>query len=363
VSSPADELMAGMGLEFAGVPVTQGDETAASAGGSPDDSEGEAAAADATTGEVPTSATESTEGESETAPADEDEPEMETGEDGTSVLGKYEQSVVEALKSNPDTKGYAKRVAKAFELAVSRREALAAKESELAERDESLKQLEARLQEAAEASTVAPAGPLAHLSTPDALANEVTKAAQFLEWVENTPDAADSYQDTAQATAQEQLDYWKRYALRVLKHQSAQAKVLEEREKVRAEVKKQRPTLFDARHEESKVLQDFYKSDPRTRSDFDQWIADAIRGRQIREQAAKGLSVVKPAGKEVAAAVVKKPVSKADLPKPSEVRGLPVQKAGASPREQVEAKLKQHGGVTFDEMADAGMLGRHMAAA
>lgn len=184
------------------------------------------------------------------------------------MLGKYEQSVVEALKSNPDFKGYAKRIAKAFELAVARREALAAKEGELAQRDETVKELEARLQETAEQVTRAPAGPLSHLTDKEALTAEVAKAAEYLEWVKSDPNAVDRYQDTEEATAQQQLDYWQNYALRVLKHQGTQAAVLEEREKVRAEVKKQRPTLFDARHEENKLLTGFYKSDPRNRAEF-----------------------------------------------------------------------------------------------
>ena len=294
------------------------------------------------------------------AKAAEDEPEAAFDEDGTPVLGKYEQSVVDALKSNPDFKGFAKRIAKSFELAVSRREALAAKEAELAQKDETLKEMEARLQETADKATVIASGPLAHLSDKALLQAEVAKCAEYLDWVEDNPDAAEHYRDTEQATAQQQLDYWKRYARNVLKHQGAQAKVLEEREAARAEVKKQRPTLFDAKHPENKLLMDFYKSDPRTRADFDQLIADALRGRQLRETAAKSTGPVK-AVADGAKAAEKKPVSKADLPKPREVSGLPLQKGGTSARETVAAKLKQQGGATFDEMADAGLLSKQAA--
>ena len=346
--------MAGMGLEFAGVPEKQGDETGSSA-----ESHVLADAATEEQEQKTEPAPEETTEQTEAAEA-EDEPEAEIGEDGAPVLGKYEQSVVDALKSNPDFKGYAKRIAKAFELAVERREALKAKDGELAQKDETLKELEARLQETAEQVTRAPSGPLSHLTDKAALTAEVAKAAEYLEWVRNDPNAVDRYQDTEEATAQQQLDYWQNYALRVLKHQGQHAAVLEEREKVRAEVKKQRPTLFDARHEENKLLMGFYKSDPRTRADFDQWIADAMRGRQLREQAAKSPNHVKSV--ESAKAAEKKTVSKADLPQPKTVSPLPVTKAGTSVREAVDAKLKQQGSVTFDEMADAGMLSRLAAA-
>lgn len=276
------------------------------------------------------------------------------------VLGSYEQSVVDALKSHDDLKPHAKRVAKAFELAVARREALAAKESELAAKDETLKEMEARLQETADKATVSPAGPLAHLPDKAALQAEVTKCVEYLDWVEENPDAVDHYKDTPEATAQQQLDYWRRYARNVLKHQGEQAKVLDEREAARAEVKKQRPTLFDAKHPESRLLMDFYKSDPRTRADFDQLIADALRGRQLRETAAKSPGPVK-AMAEGAKAAEKKTVSKADLPKPKAVSALTLVKSGVDPRETVTAKLKQQGGATFDEMADAGLLGKQAA--
>jgi len=354
-SSLADDLMAGMGLTFAGVPDATGDETESYAQA---DKAGEKDQEQKPQAEP---ATDEPTDEAEAAKA-EDEPEATFSEDGEPVLGSYEQSVVEALKSNPDFKGYAKRVAKAFELAVARREALAAKDGELAQKDETVKELEARLQETADNATMAPSGPLAHLPDKAALQAEVAKCADFLDWAESTPDAADAYKDTEQATAQQQLDYWKRYALNVLKNQAAQSKVFDERETVRAEVKKQRPTLFDARHAENKLLTDLYRSDPRTRADFDQWIADALRGRQLREQAAKSQapgSLSRTATE--AKAPEKKTVSKADLPRVKEVSALPLQKGGASPRESVEAKLKQHGGISFDEMADAGLLSRQAA--
>ena len=331
-----------MGVSFVGVP-DGGEETK-----TPETDE-------ATADEVVTDAEEEQEATEEAdGAADEAEPEADADAE-TPKLGRYEQSVVSALESNPDFKPMAKRVAKAFELAVQRRELLAVKDGELAAKDEELKGLETRLQETAEKITTAPAGPLAHLADEAALAAEVTKCVDFLDWVQNTEDAAAHYKDTATATAEEQLEASKRYALNVLKNQDAQRKVLKSREAVRAEVKKQRPTLFDTKHEDHKLLTDCYQSDPRTRADFDQIIADSIRGRAIREAAAKAA----PAKSAPAAtAPVKKAVSKADLPTSKEVSSLPVSRAGVSAHDVVTAKLKQGERIGFDEMSDAGFLGR-----
>jgi hypothetical protein len=336
-----DELMAGMGVSFVGVPDVGGETT------TPETDE---ATADevVTEDEEEQEATEEAEGEAEAEPDADADAE-------TPKLGRYEQSVVAALESNPDFKPMAKRVAKAFELAVQRRELLAVKDGELAAKDEELKGLETRLQETAEKNTTAPAGPLAHLADEAALAAEVTKCVDFLDWVQNTEDAAAHYKDTATATAEEQLEASKRYALNVLKNQDAQRKVLKTREAVRAEVKKQRPTLFDTKHEDHKLLTDCYQSDPRTRADFDQIIADSIRGRAIREAAAKAAPVK---SAPAATAPVKKVVSKADLPTSKEVSSLPVSRAGVSAHDVVTAKLKQGERIGFDEMSDAGFLGR-----
>lgn len=353
MSSSADDLMAGMGLTFTGVPDSPGDKPDSSTQAeTPGDKEQEQQG-EQSEGET------ASEGEAEADKA-QDEPEVNFSEDGAPVLGSYEQSVVDALKSHDDLKPHAKRIAKAFELAVSRREALAAKETELAQKDETIKDMEARLQETADKATLAPSGPLAHLSDKAALQAEVAKCADYLDWVEDNPDAVEHYQDTEKATAQQQLDYWKRYARNVLKHQGEQARVLEEREKIRAEVKKQRPTLFDVKHPENQILTDLYKSDPRTRADFDQLVADALRGRQLRETAAKSPGPVK-AAETGARAAEKKTATKADLPKPKQVSDLVLQRSGVSARETVEAKARQQGGATFDEMVDAGLLSKQAA--
>ena len=193
--------MAGMGVTFVGVP-DSGDETRSI---SDDDAAAEAEAEESTAEqETDEQAAEDTDTEAEA-----DEAEADGEDESEGKLGSYEQSVVDALKSNPDFKGVAKRVAKAFELSVTRRELLKEKDSELAAKEETVKELEARLQETAERVTVAPAGPLAHLADEQALADEVKKCVDFLAWVQETPDPASHYQDTESRTAEEQLESYK----------------------------------------------------------------------------------------------------------------------------------------------------------
>lgn len=345
--------MAGMGVTFVGVPDGGGDETR-----SPKEDEAEAKAE---AEKSPEEQEQQQDHESEDQPesdAEADEADAAAQDESEEPqLGSYEQSVVEALKSNPEFKGYAKRVAKAFELSVSRREALKAKESELAAVSETVKELEARLQATAEQAASAPAGPLAHLADEQALTEEVKKCVDFLAWVENTDDPAAFYKDTDTASAEEQLAANKRYALHVLQHQDQQSKVLKERQAVRDEVKKQRPTLFDPKHDDHKLFMDLYKSDPRQRSDFDQLIADALRGRAIREAAKAPVKEAPPAK----AAIPVKKVSKADLPQPRSASTLPVRGGGLSDADAVTAKLKSGGRISFDELADSGALSRRAA--
>lgn len=352
-ASDMDALMAGMGVSFVGVP-DGGDETRSpqedddEANAEADNSEEEQEQQDDDPGSDADS--------NEDADADEADADNANSEEEPK-LGRYEASVVKALESHPDFKSVAKRVAKAFELAVSRREALQAKESELATQAETVKELETRLQETAEKVTVAPAGPLAHLADEQALTEEVKKCVDFLAWVNSTDDPASHYKDTDTATAEDQLAAHHRYALHVLKNQDAQSKVLKERQAVRAEVKKQRPTLFDVKHDDHKLLSELYKADPRSRADFDQLIADALRGRQIREAAAKA-----PAKDATAKpALLVKKVSKDDLPRPKSTSTLPVRGGGLSDQDVVTTKLKTGGRISFDEMADAGLMSRRVA--
>lgn len=338
--------MAGMGVSFVGVP-DLGDETRST---EDDDAPAQADAEESTAEqESDEQAADDTDTDAEA-----DEAEAEEEYKSESKLGSYEQSVVEALKSNPSTKGYAKRVAKAFELSVTRRELLEEKDNELAAKEETVKELEARLQETAERVTVAPAGPLAHLADEQALADEVTKCVNFLKWVKITPDPASHYKDTETHTAEELVELYKDYALNVLGNQKEQADVIKRRQAVRAEVKTQRATLFDPKHADHQFLTELYRSDPRTRQDFDQLIADALRGRAIREAAAKApakASAAAPA-KEV------KKVSKADLPQPRSASTLPIRGGGQSNADTVKAKLASGGRVSFDEMADSGAMSR-----
>ncbi len=344
--------MAGMGVTFVGVP-DGGDET-----DSPQAEASEAAAEDTETPGETEQDSDPAEAENADEP-DADEAAEEVADEAESKLGSYEQSVVDSLKSHPDFKGVAKRVAKAFELSVSRREALKEKESELAAKETTVKELEARLQETAEKVAAAPAGPLAHLADEQALSGEVEKCVEFLKWVKNTPDAASHYRDTADQTAEEQLEANQRYALYVLENQGKQREVLKQRQTIRAEVKQQRRTLFDPRHEDHRTLTELYQSDPRTRSDFDQWIADALRGRQIREAAAKAPAKESPAAKAPLKEVKK--VSKADLPAPKTVSSLPLRGGVLGDAEKAAAKLKQGGRLSFDEMADSGLMSRRVA--
>ena len=133
-----------------------------------------------------------------------------------------------------------------------------------------------------------PPSPLAWFTTEESLEKENDAVLAFMERSEK-PDFAESYKDfDAESGQSAQFENDKAYARHFLKHQKAHAQVLKTRHETTEAVKKAAPALFDGKSEQAKERAALYQSDPRTRPDFDQLIADALRGRQVREEEAKG---------------------------------------------------------------------------
>jgi len=183
-----------------------------------------------------------------------------------------------------------KRLKKNAEQKKELREQLKTRETELAAERTKAADAEARL---VEKFTAAPSGPLAHLDTPEKLKTAAEQAAGFMRWETTRPDFEKYYQDdpdtvpeNLRRTAEQKCQDDKADQLRVLTHHAEQAEILNKRSATRETLKKEKPELFNPAHEAGKDRLDLYASDPRTRADFDQLIADAQRGRLIREEEA-----------------------------------------------------------------------------
>ena len=217
---------------------------------------------------------------------------------------------------------------------------------------------------AANAKAPAPSGPLAKFETPEALAAEHAEVISFLEWA-HKPEAVDRYVHLGEG-AEAKLEEDRAYALNFLKHKDAQGKILTERSEKREAVRKALPALFDGKSPESQERAAFYAVDPRTRADYDQWIADALQGKRDREDAAAGkirinridLAAAKANGAAGAAAAAKAKDQKTPpvFTPPGRSGPVPVRTAEQPDAAAAFKTRAAKEGVTADEMMDAGIL-------
>ena len=201
--------------------------------------------------------------------------------------------------------------------------------------------------------------PLAHLDTPEKLDAEHEAVLRFLDDCEERPDETlQRFTDDAQFTAEQKLLNTKAWCRQFLKHQKAHADVLARKQSTLEEVKKTHPALFDLRTEEGKQRAALYAADPRTLPDWEQFIADAMRGRRERlaASAGKGKS---PRGEPAAAKANGKTNGKVPpvyTPPVAAARAPITPTTATDARSGVLTKAGQRGGVSMDEMLDAGVF-------
>lgn len=136
-----------------------------------------------------------------------------------------------------------------------------------------------------------PPSPLAQFDTEESLQKENDAVLAFLDFAEK-PEAIESYKDFDPETGKStQFENDKAYAKFFLKNQKAHLQTLKERLEIAASVRKNVPELFDGKSEKAKERAALYQSDPRTRADYDQLIADAQLGRQYRKEIEAGKKV------------------------------------------------------------------------
>lgn len=212
-----------------------------------------------------------------------------------------------------------------------------------------------------------PPSPLAHLDTADKLGAEVKRAAEFLKWTESTQDPSSIYKDDDAGTADEKLARDRAYALHVIEHQLDQQEVIRKREESVKAARQTRPEMFDAKTDDGKFLGELVRSDPRTRPDFYQLVADALRGRRDREDEASGkfkiqridLAAAKAAGAK--GAQVKAAEAKGSKVPPKYVPPVTASPApvrpdtGQSTQQSVWEKSRK-GAVDLEEMLTAGAI-------
>jgi hypothetical protein len=236
--------------------------------------------------------------------------------------------------------------------------------SKNSEQKKALKQEVATLKEKAEAAekaladaaanvpTLLPPSPLAHIDTLEALETESANVVAFMK-AAKASDFVTKYKDYDELTeTSATFEQNQAYAMMFLEHQNAHAKTILTKKETREEVKKANPALFDGKSDESKERVKLYASDPRTLPDYDQFIADAIAGRNQRLEKAKAPAPKPEAPKKANGTPAKEAPPKYTLPP---ARSPVTPSNVVTPREAVFAKART-GGISIDEMMDAGVI-------
>ena len=210
---------------------------------------------------------------------------------------------------------------------------------------------------AATVPTILPPSPLAHLDTPEALESESEKVVNFMK-AAKAPDFVTKYKDYDEDTGTSAtFDQNQAYALFFLENQNAHAKTLTTKKETTEAVRKANPTLFDGKSAESAERRKLYLNDPRTLPDYDQFIADALAGRNARLAKAK-------APEQKTEPVTAKPKTNGSSAKeappvytlPAASRSLATSDSVPDARAVVMAKSRTKTGVSLEEMMDAGAI-------
>lgn len=250
-------------------------------------------------------------------------------------------------KATPDWVG--KRLSKLQEQKRDLRGQVTAKDAELAEAREQLTKVSDLVQKPAGSSA------LGEFDTLEKLYEKHATVASYLEWADSPEGKAAIEGDTSGAT-ETRIGQSRAYALKFLKHFPAQEKTLKNNASTSEAVRKANPEMFDGKSAESLHRLEVYSTDPRSRADFDQILADASYGRKMKATAkAAGEKAAATKAKAAAGVVPGKPATP-PVPTAAATRSPVLPGDGASIKDQVLSKSKTKEGATVDEMMDAGVF-------
>lgn len=280
-------------------------------------------------------------GDTVAAAADED-PEAADEQEHEQDLEKLKDT-----KATPDWVG--KRLSKLQEQKRDLRGQISAKDAELAEAREQLTKVSDLVQKPAASSA------LGEFDTLEKLYEKHATVASYLEWADS-PEGKAAIEGDASGAAEARVDQSRAYALKFLKHFPAQEKTLKNNASASEAVRKAHPEMFDGKSAESLHRLEMYSTDPRSRADFDQILADALYGRKMKATAkAAGEKAAATKAKAAAGVVPGKPATP-PVPTAAATRSPVLPGDGASAKEQALSKAKTKEGVSVDEMMDAGVF-------
>lgn len=242
-----------------------------------------------TTTEDDAEATETTADDESAAKPEAETETLTVTDDGKVKLGRNELAMIDKLKSAKVGEAEVSRFVDALKREKKARLLRDDAERRATEAQKRLTQMETQLAEQAEKSTVLPSGPLANLQDAKELDAAEQNVLRDLQHAEDDPEGyVARFRDTETGTAEENAARWKRRCLALIPEFKHQRQHIEARTTTREALRKQAPALFSPTSDEGKQRLSLYANDPRLNPDFDQWIADAVRGRKAREDESGG---------------------------------------------------------------------------
>lgn len=321
--------------------------------------------------------------------AEEQEQETATGAaesatTGKPQLGQFEQGVLKTLRESKVPEALQKRIAKSFEKEIKNRDALTKRDEIIATKDQELEQLRTQMQESALAVTQAPAGPLAHLDTPEKVEKTRQDVTHNLQWAKKAdadslakhfPDDGEDVPESRRLTGQEKFERWKEEQYSYLELLPVQAQIVTTRAESRKKLQQAMPDLVKPGSEDAKALASFYGTDVRARTDSDEVFRLYMKARKMEAEEARGVRYhrIDPT------ATAKKPgangngnghinghggdaeggpesngrKSSISLPAPRTAARVPVRSQGPDPRTEVQKQLQNGQSVDAESWAEA----------
>lgn len=291
---------------------------------------------------------------------DEDEGDGERTEgdedgDGESHLDKG----LKALDKHPELKGLKKR----FKQLLQQNPQLKRDNARLTKQLESAGELPPVRIEGGEAD-----GPLAGANTADEVDSWVKEARALRDWLDENPEGGEFELPDGRKMkfeGEQKLKAVKKQARRILEDAPSRKEHLRQVEESRAGVRKAQPTLYQKGHADHEMRQTLLERVPGLLrlTDHDEVVRAYVAGRKLLEDERTGKAswhrVVKGQGAREKGQVTegarteKLPVVKQGATGPKGV----VQATERTPVQEVMAKARTTGGVSVDEMVDAGVMG------
>jgi len=206
-----------------------------------------------------------------------------------------------------------------------------------------LEEVKAQLATPAEVPSFLPSSPLAHIDSLESLKAENVKVINFLKQAKDLslPSTYTDYDDITEVS--QMFEHDQAYAMRFLEMKDAHSEILTQRETISKELRKSNPSLFDPKAPEYAERIKLHSSDPRSNPDYDQFIADAIAGRNARMKKPT-VATGKPKAKDAPPAYTPPAATRAPVV-PSNI---------ASPKDDAWNKAKNQVSVSCEEMEMAG---------